>query len=283
MPITLKNNRKHQLESMLMNTFSHFLPKREFVHTYPQYISFGILILASVISLLLSPLFESFAHEQQFLLLAISIGIIAGLMSYLCHLPTWWQRINSLFAVTIFLFYRLELPPWSYLLAFVILLAIYWNTLMTRVPYYPSNLEVWQVVEKWIPQTQSPRILEIGSGLGGFSRYISKRYPQAYCVGLETAPLPWLLSYLFSKIERAPCIFKRKNYIQEDFSQYDLIYAFLSPAAMQELYEKAKVELNDHAKIMSYMFSWPAQELSIQKVDLLQGEQLFIYSKQPSL
>jgi hypothetical protein len=268
---------------MLMKTFSQFLPKREFVDTYPQYISFGILILASVISLLISPLFESFAHEQQFLLLAISIGIIAGLMSYLCHLPTWWQRINALFALTIVLFYRLELPPWSYLLAFVILLAIYWNTLMTRVPYYPSNQEVWQVVEKWMPQTQTPRVLEIGSGLGGFSRYISKLYPNAHCVGLETAPLPWLLSYLFSKIERAPCIFKRKNYTQEDFSQYDLIYAFLSPAAMPELYEKAKVELNDQAKIMSYMFSWPGQEASIQTIDVSEGEQLFIYSKHPSL
>jgi hypothetical protein len=52
---------------------------------------------------------------------------------------------------------------------------------------------------------------------------------------------------------------------------------------MQELYEKAKVELNDQAKIMSYMFSWPAQEASIQTVDLPQGEQLFIYSKHPSL
>ena len=216
-------------------------------------------------------------HDLYF---AITIGVLAGFISYFLALPVWWQRINSSFALLVFIFYSWQLPTWIYLTVFTILLAIYWNTLMTRVPYYPSNLMVWEAVEKLLPTRTDIKVLEIGSGMGGFSRYLSKRDSNIAVTGLETAPLPWLISYILAKLERAPCHLKRKNYMQEDFSQYDLIYAFLSPAAMAQLYVQAQKELHHEACIVSYMFAWPiAAKTSCRTVPLHSGETLYIFSK----
>ena len=84
---------------------------------------------------------------------------------------------------------------------------------------------------------------------------------------------------LLSKLERANCSFQRKNYENEDFSQYDLIFAFLSPAAMPSLYAKALEELPPKAQIISYMFAWPEEALpNLQTIQLANGESLYVYS-----
>ena len=264
----------------MMNTLAQLFIKRDLVQNYPQWTSFFILIFSSFVSLAASPLFELWGMEHHGLYFAITIGILAGLMSYFLALPVWWQRINSGFALLVFIFYSWQLPTWIYLTVFTILLAIYWNTLMTRVPYYPSNLMVWEAVEKLLPTRTDIKVLEIGSGMGGFSRYLSKRNSNTLVTGLETAPLPWLISYILAKLERAPCHLKRKNYIHEDFSQYDLIYAFLSPAAMAQLHVQAQKELHHEACIVSYMFAWPiTAQSSCHTVPLNSGETLYIYCK----
>ena len=267
----------------MMNTLAQMFIKRDFVQNYPQWASFFTLIFSCFASLVASPLFDFFGAQHHDLYLAITIGVLAGLISYFLALPIWWQRINCGFALLVFIFYSLQLPTWIYLTVFTILLAIYWNTLMTRVPYYPSNLMVWEAVEKLLPTRNGIKVLEIGSGMGGFSRYLSKRNSNITVIGLETAPLPWLISYILAKLERAPCHFKRKNYIQEDFSPYDLIYAFLSPAAMSQLHVQAQKELHHEACIVSYMFAWPeAAQSSCHTVPLHSGETLYIYSKKTS-
>lgn len=264
----------------MMNTLAQLFIKRDFVQNYPQWTSFLILIFSCFASLAASPLLEFSGIKHHGFYFVVTIGVLAGFISYFLALPVWWQRINSGFALLVFIFYSWQLPTWIYLAVFTVLLAMYWNTLMTRVPYYPSNLLVWEAVEKLLPTRSSIKVLEIGSGMGGFSRYLSKRNPTIAVTGLETAPLPWLISYVLAKLERAPCHLKRKNYTQEDFSQYDLIYAFLSPAAMPQLHVQARQELHQEACIVSYMFDWPAAAQSFCKtVQLNSGETLYIYSK----
>jgi hypothetical protein len=262
-----------------MNSTSTLFIKKDIVQQYPQWVSLSILVIAIMLSLMISPFWENSNQDNYFIYMALSIGLMAGVMSYMIHLPVWWQRINSCFAFTILIFYSLHLPGWMYLIAFIAMIGLYWNTLITRVPYYPSNQLVWEAVAKLLPDQQPCRVLEIGSGLGGFSRYISKHHAQVQCLGLETAPIPWIASVLLSKLERANCSFKRKNYENEDFSQYDLIFAFLSPAAMPSLYAKALEELPPQAQIISYMFTWPQEAFpNIQTIQLANGESLYVYS-----
>ena len=84
---------------------------------------------------------------------------------------------------------------------------------------------------------------------------------------------------VLSKLEGANCSFQRKNYENEDFSKYDVIFAFLSPAAMPSLYAKAEQELHPQAQIVSYMFAWPEEALpNVQTIQLANGESLYVYS-----
>jgi|GEM_PF-2060526 len=262
-----------------MNITSALFIKKDVVQQYPQWVSLGVLVIVTLFSLMISPFWESSNQDKYFIYMALSIGLMAGVMSYMIHLPVWWQRINSCFAFMILIFYSLHLPGWMYLLAFIAMMGLYWNTLITRVPYYPSNQLVWEAVAKLLPNQQPCRVLEIGSGLGGFSRYISKYHAQVQCLGLETAPIPWLASMVLSKLEGANCSFQRKNYENEDFSKYDVIFAFLSPAAMPSLYAKAEQELHPQAQIVSYMFAWPEEALpNVQTIQLANGESLYVYS-----
>ena len=254
---------------------------KEFLLTHPQFFSLLIIVFSSVASLMISPVFDPLGAKIQSISLVIVIGLLAGGMSIYFELPSWWVRINSFFALIVFFFLSLDIPSWAYLVALLGLAGIYWSTIVTRVPYYPSNQMVWEEIEKLLPTQSNFKVLEIGSGLGGFTRSLSKRHPHGTFIGLETAPVPWFLSKIKGLYESAPGTFIRKDYTQEDFSQYDLIFAFLSPAAMPNLYEKALKELSPNAKIVSYMFTWPNKaEPYTQKILLNNDECLYVYKNQ---
>lgn len=247
---------------------------------YPQWISFALLMSAYSVSFMsITPHLGQFSESAAQLLIAMMTCMIAGMASYWMELPSWWRWINAGFALAIWFFNSLSLPTWIYLSMFVIFIGFYWDTIRTRVPYYPSHADVWEAVAHEIPADKNCHVLEIGSGFGGFSRELSKRYPHAQFTGLETAPIPWLVSYLRAKFEAAPCTLRRKNYLEEDFGRYDLIFAFLSPAAMLQLQLKATKELIAPAKIVSYMFSWPmTSPLTVSTIALNNDEYLYIFS-----
>jgi hypothetical protein len=253
---------------------------KEFLLNHPQLFSLIIVLISSVVSFVISPIFEPLSKSTQAICLVVVIGLLAGVTSFYFQLPSWWVRINSVFALTVLIFLSLKIPSWAYLIALIGLASIYWTTLVTRVPYYPSNQMVWEEIEKLLPTTSPIKVLEIGSGLGGFTRFLSKRHLNATFIGLETAPVPWLMSKLLAIFESAPGTFFRKNYAQEDFSQYDLIFAFLSPAAMPNLYAKAKKEMLPNTQIISYMFTWPNEaQAHIQPIVLNNQEYLYVYKK----
>ena len=266
-----------------MNTHTNMFINRQLITRYPQWTSFFILFVSAILSLIIFPIIELTGTTHHYLYLSFLMGLIAGFVSYLIRLPIWWQRINALFGVALFVFYSNHLPSWVYLVALLVLVSFFWNTLVTRVPYYPSRLEVWQSIENLVPEKSPVKILEIGSGLGGFTRYMAKRIDQAECVGLETAPIPWLFSNILAILELAKCTFKRKNYLSVNFAEYDFIYAFLSPAAMPRLYEKCQNELKHPSKIVSYMFAWPSDANDqVTAIELNSGNYLYVYAKNQS-
>jgi hypothetical protein len=253
---------------------------RQSVQTHPQFISIFLLLVSTILGLSLSPIFLFLGESYQNFLLVVLIGIFAATLSSVLHLPAWWIRINALFAFCVYCFWFLDIPVYVYLFALIAFVGMYWNTLISRVPYYPSELAVWQELEKLLPIQEHLRVLEIGSGLGGFTRYLSKKNKHIQCVGLETAPVPWLMSILYAKWQKAPCQFKRLNYKLESFADYDLIFAFLSPAVMSDLYQQAHSQMNNSAKVVSYMFSWPVIANSyVQTIRLPSNEYLYVLQR----
>jgi predicted O-methyltransferase YrrM len=150
----------------------------------------------------------------------------------------------------------LQIPMGYFLLGFILTGAIFWSVFLTQVPFYPSKPEVWTAVSKLLPGKKL-RILEIGSGLGNFAIRMAQLRPESLVDGIEIAPLPWLISVIQAKFFASRVCFRLANYEKVDFANYDLIFAYLSPAAMPELWKKALQEMDSESLLISHEFPIP--------------------------
>ena len=187
---------------------------------------------------------------------ALIQGMVACLLTRLRKLAVWWLGIQLVFPLALMQALALSssLPSWLFLLVFLFLLALYWSTFRTQVPYYPSGKRVWDEVAALLPQGRPVLAIDIGSGLGGLVLDLARRRPESRFVGIELAPLPWLLSRLRAALSGSSARFVRGDYDALDFGDYDCVFAYLSPAAMGALWRKAAGEMRPGAKLLSYEF-----------------------------
>jgi len=203
-----------------------------------------------------------FHLEVNLLTAALAQGVLAAVITVKLGMAPWWRLIQFLFPLAVLTALALHLPSWLFLAAFLLLLGLYWSTFRTQVPYYPSQAAVWDAVRQLLPPEQPGRVLkliDIGSGLGGAVLYWSRLRPDARCSGIELAPLPWLYSWLRAKLGGSQARFILGDYEKLDFSQYELVFAYLSPAPMPALWRKAKAELKPGAVLVSLEFDIPGQ------------------------
>ena len=184
-------------------------------------------------------------------------ALVATTLSIVSGMASWWRWIHFGFPLAAWLLFQWQIPNSVYLVGFMISLSLFWTTFRTQVPFFPSRPVVWQQVAKIIPQKKSVRLIDIGSGLGDMSMYMAKLRPESQIVGIEIAPLPWLISYVRSKFHRSSAKFTLGNYQALDFSNYDVIFAYLSPAAMLMLWEKASQEMRPGSLLISLEFEIP--------------------------
>lgn len=169
-------------------------------------------------------------------------------------LAWWWCLIQPLFPWAVALMQFLALPSWLYLALFLGLLMIYWSTYRTQVPYFPSPRSSWLTLEQFLPKDRPFTFVDIGSGLGGLVLYLSKKYPLASCQGVEVAPLPWLISAVRQNFAGCSAQFSWSSYERLDFSKFDVVFAYLSPAAMEALWQKASTEMRLGSRLVSFEF-----------------------------
>ena len=224
----------------------------------PQWISLLILggswLLVQALPLVLTdnfpPSYLIFAH-----------GLLAAFITWCLSLPVWWLLINASFPLAVFYGAGLQWPPTAFLVAFILLLLIYWSNFLTRVPYYPSQQSVHQLVEQLLPMDCEQRFLDLGSGLGGLCLHIARQRPDWQVVGIEIAPLPWLFSWLVTRFKGASCQFIRGNYQKHDLGEYGLVFAYLSPAAMPALWRQVCEQMRPGSIFVSCEFAVPGQNI----------------------
>jgi hypothetical protein len=209
----------------------------------------------------------SFRFSVDYLSVAVVQGLLAAAITWKFRLAAWWRAIQLLFPLAVLATLALRLPSWLFLLVFLILLGLYWSTFRTQVPYYPSNPAVWDAVRQLLPApgARRLRLIDIGSGLGGLVMYLARARPDADCEGIELAPLPWLYSWLRARLAGggnrtgARARFRLGDYERLDFAGYDLVFAYLSPAAMPALWRKAAAEMRPGSMLASYEFAIDAR------------------------
>lgn len=187
--------------------------------------------------------------------IALAQGALAALLSRWRRQAAWWPVIHFLFLPAALAALSLQLPPWVFLGVFLLMLALYWSTFRTQVPFYASGAAAWSAVEAELPQ-QPLRMIDIGSGLGGLVVNLAARRPDSRFEGIELAPLPWLVSRV-RQAAGARCRFLRGDYQRLDFGAYDVVFAYLSPAAMPALWAKARAEMRSGTLLLSHEFAVP--------------------------
>jgi hypothetical protein len=216
----------------------------------------ALLLQAAAFPLTLAAVYllASAGLPMSYLGVAIVQGAIAAALSWWRGLASWWRPIQFCFPLALFGAAQLAIPPLAFFAVFLFLLLLYWSTYRTQVPYYPSNRHVWDAVAALLPKKDHLRVIDIGSGLGGLVLDLARRVPGIEAIGIELAPLPWLASSLRARLAGSRARFIRGDYERLDFADYDVVFAYLSPAAMAALWRKAAREMRPGSLLLSYEF-----------------------------
>ncbi|MEW6692215.1 MAG: class I SAM-dependent methyltransferase [Pseudomonadota bacterium] len=206
-------------------------------------------------------------------------GILAALFAVLLRCAPWWWGINALFPPLLVLALGLDVSPGWMGLLFLALLLVYWNAHGERVPLYLSNTTTHAALRAILEREagEGRRVADLGSGLGGALRAMAEAPRVAEAVGFETAPLPWLISRM--RFGGHPRIrLRRTSFWNERLTDFDVVYAFLSPAPMPRLWAKLVREARRPMLLISNSFAVPDVEPDeVIELDDARGTELFLY------
>jgi hypothetical protein len=222
----------------------------------PATLALMLQLIALLMTATLWGLIRQFASiDINFLAIAVFQGSMAMLLSIVFRMDAWWRLIQFTFPIGMLTMHQLALPAWFYFLGFVFTLSLFWTTFRTQVPFYPSRPDVWHRVAEYLPKDRHVHFMDIGSGLGDLVMHLAKVKPHSRFFGIEIAPLPWLISRARAKSRGiVNARFDMGSYETLDFAQFDVIFAYLSPAAMTALWQKASREMKPGSILMSYEF-----------------------------
>lgn len=181
-------------------------------------------------------------------------GAVAAGLGIVLRLPIWWLPLQLLFAPALLAAQSLAIHPGWYLAAFVLTLLVLGNSVGERVPLYLSSQAVWRQLAALLPA--QGRFVDLGCGTGGGLAALSRLRPQASCLGVESSPLVWLICRL-RLLSRARCQVRLASLWSVELGEFDLVYAFLSPAPMARLWEKARREMRPGSLLVSNSFQVP--------------------------
>ena len=188
---------------------------------------------------------------------ALGQGVLAAALGHWLGLRRWWLPLNLAFVPGLLALHSRQWPAWWFLAAFLLLLVINWNSFRERVPLYLSGARTRQRLSQRLADlAQDFRFIDLGCGLGGTLVQLARDYPRARLTGVETAPLVFLLAWLRCLPYRN-CKVRYRSLWHEPLGDYDVVYCFLSPAPMAELWAKARREMRPGSLLVSNSFEIP--------------------------
>jgi len=221
----------------------------------------GVFFFTAIVSFLIQYSFGWILPLYLFLLIHCSLSSI---FIFLIRGEWWWCLIQFLFPVALAFGLYFQLPPWISFCSFSVLFVIFGSTLRTRVPYYPSSSVLPELLLKIIPNSDRDLcFLDVGSGFAGLLFGLSKLRSRWKLCGVEVAILPWMVSKLKIAICRQKNVsVKLQDYERLNFSDFDIVFAYLSPVVMSDVWSKAMAEMRPGSIFVSYEFSVLDQEPS---------------------
>ncbi|MBL0010744.1 MAG: hypothetical protein IPP22_06585 [Nitrosomonas sp.] len=184
-------------------------------------------------------------------------GLLAGLISYYTRMPAWWILIHLAFIPLAITTLALNISSTWFLVFFLCLLLIYGKTYKTQVPLYLSSKCANHALETLLPEQEQFSFVDLGSGCGGLVKNLASSRRNGIFHGIESAPLPFLISKLRSIFCASSYKVFWGDFWEYDFSKYDVIYAYLSPVPMEPLWHKVNKEMRPGSLLISNTFMIP--------------------------
>lgn len=184
-------------------------------------------------------------------------GAIAAGLARLRGVDAWWLPIHALFVPGLVLALRMDLSPTYPLAAFCLLASLYWGVTRTRVPLFLTNRAAVRALIELLPRGRCFSFVDLGCGPGGVLASLARACPAGRYQGIESAPLPYALAWLRALLAGGAYRVNWGDFAGLDLGRYDVVYAYLSPAAMSELWQKARREMRSGSLLISNSFAIP--------------------------
>ena len=225
---------------------------------YPILRALAAQVLAVVLVALASFLIVNLGRlPVHWMLLVLAQAGLAVWIGKRFGLVRWWSVFQALFVSALLGLHALALPPMAYFAAFLVVLLLNWNSFRHGVPLYlTSNQATLRLAELLRERGPEFKFIDLGCGLAGPLCQLARRYPLAQFTGVETAPLTFLIAWLRA-LPRRNCRIRYRSLWRVSLTPYDVIYCFLSPLPMSDLWQKALVELRPGAVFISNTFGIP--------------------------
>lgn len=185
---------------------------------------------------------------------AFVTGAFAAVLSRFARLDPWWILIQFFFTPAVVLVSAVPLRSEIWIGLFLALAAVYWTTFRTQVPLYLSSRKVRSALISLLP-SHSFTFMDVGSGVGGVLTDLAAVRPDGEYHGIESAPVPWLISWLRVTLgRRRNCHAHFGSLWNCDLGPYDVVFAYLSPVPMEALWEKVQREMRPGSTFISNTF-----------------------------
>ena len=197
---------------------------------------------------------DVFDGNTSAMVVALAQGLVAASLARTLGMEPWWLPIHALFVPGLVWMLGLGLSPLYPLSAFCLLASIYWGTSRTRVPLFLSSQSAARAVADLLPRRRSFTFVDLGCGFGGM---LARDCPAGRYCGIELAPLPFVFAWLRIVLRGGACHVSWGDFLELDLGDYDVVYAYLSPAAMPGLWDKASREMRPGSLLVSNSFHIP--------------------------
>jgi hypothetical protein len=210
---------------------------------------------------------------------AFAISAVALLIATLTRQPWWWRIIHTLFTPLAWGVTLLAIDPGWFLLLAILLLLVYRGALSGQVPLYLSNADTAAALIELTADRPQLRFLDLGAGIGSIVRPLAIARPEAGFTGIENAPATWLAGRLRTAGLKN-CTWIWGDIWKAKLADYDVVYAFLSPAPMPALWAKIVREMPPGSLFISNSFPVPGIEANtIVDLEDARGTQLYCYQR----
>jgi hypothetical protein len=164
----------------------------------------------------------------------------------------------------------------------LLLLLIYIPTFWTRVPLFLSDKDVVQKLLELLPAPHQPEqqgltFAELGAGTGMVLFTLARNRPDIHFTAFELSPLLCVLLLLRS-LRYDNVTIRYCSFWKTPLGHYDLLFAFLSPEPMEQLWYKLYTEATKDFTLYSNQFPILSQAENAQSYPLTNETALYGYT-----